>query len=85
MLAVRLFSLTAMAFENGVSEAKIMLGQSAVFSGDSAELGIGANLGASVYFDALKTRGGNSSSIRLFGCVGNFSSVSLSHAMQLLS
>jgi branched-chain amino acid transport system substrate-binding protein len=73
MLTVCLFSLSAMAFENGVSEAKIVLGQSAVFSGDSAELGIRANLGASVYFDALNARGGiNGRKIELLKDDDNF-------------
>lgn len=44
--------------EVGVTEGKIVLGQSAVFSGDSAELGIRALLGARVFFDNLNAQGG---------------------------
>lgn len=44
--------------EPGVSENRILLGQSAAFSGPAAQLGIQLNLGARVYFDALNEKGG---------------------------
>ena len=44
--------------ESGVSESKIILGQSAAFSGPAAQLGIQLHTGAKVYFDALNERGG---------------------------
>jgi ABC-type branched-subunit amino acid transport system substrate-binding protein len=46
------------ASEPGVSDTRIVLGQSAPFSGPSAQLGIQYNLGAQVYFDALNAVGG---------------------------
>lgn len=52
-----IFGATASA-EVGVTEGKIVLGQSAVFSGESAELGIRALLGARVFFDNLNAQGG---------------------------
>lgn len=58
LLSLLVFSNALLGAENGVSEGKIVLGQSAVFSGDSAQLGIRANLGAMVFFDALNARGG---------------------------
>ncbi len=57
-LVFSMSSLMALASEIGVSDKKILLAQSAVFSGDSAELGLRANLGARVFFDALNARGG---------------------------
>ncbi|WP_295751321.1 ABC transporter substrate-binding protein [Undibacterium sp.] len=58
LISLLMFSSALLASENGVTDGKIILGQSAVFSGDSAELGIRANLGAMAYFDALNARGG---------------------------
>jgi branched-chain amino acid transport system substrate-binding protein len=58
LIPLLIFSSPLLASENGVTDGKILLGQSAVFSGDSAELGIRANLGAMAYFDALNARGG---------------------------
>jgi branched-chain amino acid transport system substrate-binding protein len=40
------------------SEAKIVLGQSAPFTGAAAQLGIQFNAGAKVYFDQVNARGG---------------------------
>jgi len=40
------------------SERRIVLGQSAAFSGPAAQLGIQMNRGAKVYFDALNAAGG---------------------------
>lgn len=72
-LVLSIFCLPGIASENGISETKIVLGQSAVFSGDSAELGIRANLGASVFFDALNARGGiNGRKIELLKDDDNF-------------
>ena len=42
----------------GVSDQKVLLGQSAAFSGAAAQLGIQLHAGAKVYFDALNERGG---------------------------
>lgn len=48
------------------SERRIVLGQSAAFSGPAAQLGIQMNRGAKVYFDALNTAGGvNGNTIEL--------------------
>ena len=45
---------------------RIVLGQSAAFSGPAAQLGIQLNMGAKIYFDALNANGGvNGSSIEL--------------------
>jgi branched-chain amino acid transport system substrate-binding protein len=49
---------TALAAEPGVTESTILLGQSAAFSGPSAQLGIQYHLGAQVYFDAINANGG---------------------------
>lgn len=42
----------------GLSSQKIVLGQSAAFSGPSEQLGLQYYLGAKLYFDALNARGG---------------------------
>ena len=44
--------------ENGVTDNRILLGQSAAFSGPAAQLGIQLHAGAKVYFDALNEKGG---------------------------
>lgn len=44
--------------ESGVNDNRILLGQSAAFSGPAAQLGIQLHAGAKVYFDALNERGG---------------------------
>ncbi|MGA2548933.1 MAG: ABC transporter substrate-binding protein [Burkholderiaceae bacterium] len=49
---------SAFAAEVGVTENRIVLGESAPFTGAAAQLGIQYNLGAEVYFDALNAAGG---------------------------
>jgi len=44
--------------ETGVSERKIVIGQSAAFSGPAAQLGIQLNAGAKAYFDHVNAAGG---------------------------
>lgn len=44
--------------ETGVTDQKILLGQSAAFSGPAAQLGIQMHAGAKAYFDSLNARGG---------------------------
>lgn len=44
--------------ESGVTDKKIILGQSAAFTGPAAQLGIHMHAGAKVYFDALNESGG---------------------------
>lgn len=52
-----LLALPAVA-ENGVSEHKIIIGQSAAFSGPAAQLGIQLHAGAKAYFDHVNSSGG---------------------------
>lgn len=49
---------TTAAAENGVTPAKIVLGQAAVFSGPAAQLGIQMRNGIKAYFDYVNERGG---------------------------
>src|SRR5207247_5454863 len=44
--------------ENGVSANRILLGQSAVFSGPAAQLGLQMRNGIKAYFDYVNERGG---------------------------
>ena len=44
--------------ENGVSDQKILLGQSAAFSGVAAQLGLQLHAGAKAYFDTVNAQGG---------------------------
>lgn len=44
--------------ETGVTDQKILLGQSAAFSGPAAQLGIQLNAGAKAYFDQVNEQGG---------------------------
>ena len=44
--------------ETGVTTNRILLGQSAAFSGPAAQLGIDLNAGARLYFDNLNAQGG---------------------------
>ncbi|MEB0140364.1 MULTISPECIES: ABC transporter substrate-binding protein [unclassified Undibacterium] len=44
--------------ENGITDRKIVLGQSAAFSGPAAQLGIQLNVGAKAYFDHVNASGG---------------------------
>ena len=46
------------AAEAGVTDQKILLGQSAAFTGAAAQLGIQMHAGAKAYFDALNAQGG---------------------------
>ena len=46
------------AAESGVTDQKILLGQSAAFSGPAAQLGIQLNAGAKAYFDQVNQQGG---------------------------
>ena len=55
--ALLLAPLAARA-ENGVTDQKILLGQSAAFSGAAAQLGIQMHAGAKAYFDHLNQQGG---------------------------
>lgn len=48
----------ATAAEDGVSDQKILLGQSAAFSGPAAQLGIQMHAGAKAYFDLVNAQGG---------------------------
>ncbi len=52
------FGLAANAAETGVTDQKILLGQSAAFSGPAAQLGIQMHAGAKAYFDAVNAQGG---------------------------
>ncbi|MFZ6844179.1 ABC transporter substrate-binding protein [Undibacterium sp. RuTC16W] len=54
-----LLGVTASAVaEQGVTEQKIILGQSAAFSGPAAQLGIQLHAGAKAYFDQVNSTGG---------------------------
>ncbi len=57
---VLLFSMTVTAAwaESGVTDKKVILGQSAAFTGPSAQLGIHMHAGAMVYFDSVNEAGG---------------------------
>ncbi|SDX61070.1 amino acid/amide ABC transporter substrate-binding protein, HAAT family (TC 3.A.1.4.-) [Collimonas sp. OK242] len=50
--------LSASFAESGVTDQKIVLGQSAAFSGPAAQLGIQMNAGAKAYFDSVNEQGG---------------------------
>ena len=66
-LIQRLAGVTAvLALPARAQAARIVLGQSAAFSGPAAQLGIQMNRGARVYFDALNAQGGvNGGSVEL--------------------
>jgi len=57
LAAAAVFSLDSRA-ENGVSANRILLGQSAVFSGPAAQLGIQMRNGIKAYLDYVNERGG---------------------------
>ena len=59
-LGFALLALSGMAHANdpGVSNQRILLGQSAAFSGPAAQLGIQMHAGAKAYFDFVNRRGG---------------------------
>lgn len=46
------------AAETGVTDQKIVIGQSAAFTGPAAQLGIQMHAGAKAYFDAVNAQGG---------------------------
>lgn len=52
------FSTLVCRAETGVSAGRILLGQSAAFSGPAAQLGIDLHAGARLYFDSLNAQGG---------------------------
>ena len=59
-------SSAALALPAFAQNNRIVLGQSAAFSGPAAQLGIQMNIGARIYFNALNAQGGvNGSSIEL--------------------
>lgn len=51
-------SLPSRAAEHGVTDTTIWLGQSAPFTGPSAQIGIQYNAGAQAYFDRVNAQGG---------------------------
>jgi ABC-type branched-subunit amino acid transport system substrate-binding protein len=51
------FALLAQA-ESGITDTKIVLGQSAAFSGPAAQLGLQLHAGAMAYFNQINERGG---------------------------
>ncbi|RZA30362.1 MAG: ABC transporter permease, partial [Proteobacteria bacterium] len=52
------FSAVVCRAETGVTGSRILLGQSAAFSGPAAQLGIDLNAGARLYFDNVNQQGG---------------------------
>ncbi len=56
--ALTAWSGSAAAQAAGLSDTRIVLGQSAPFSGAAEQLGVQFYLGAQLYFDALNARGG---------------------------
>ncbi|MBV1732862.1 MAG: ABC transporter substrate-binding protein [Hydrogenophaga sp.] len=56
--ALAAWGAAAQAQSEGVSDNRIVLGQSAPFSGAAVQLGLQFNLGAQLHFDALNARGG---------------------------
>ncbi|MBC3870402.1 ABC transporter substrate-binding protein [Undibacterium oligocarboniphilum] len=57
-LAVACLPAASALAESGVTEHKIILGQSAAFSGPAAQLGIQLHAGAKAYFDYINLTGG---------------------------
>jgi ABC-type branched-subunit amino acid transport system substrate-binding protein len=56
--ALLTFSGAARADDPGITDRRILLGQSAAFSGPAAQLGIQMHAGAKAYFDYINRRGG---------------------------
>ena len=56
--ALLAFSGQALANDPGITDHKILLGQSAAFSGPTAQLGIQMHAGAKAYFDQVNRHGG---------------------------
>ena len=52
------FTARALAADVGVTDDRIVIAQSAAFSGPASQLGIQVNLGAKVYFDQINKAGG---------------------------
>lgn len=52
------FTALACRAETGVTDSRILLGQSAAFSGPAAQLGIDLHAGAKLYFDSVNKQGG---------------------------
>ncbi|MFZ2999151.1 MAG: ABC transporter substrate-binding protein [Undibacterium umbellatum] len=57
-VALVLMAMANVQAETGVTDKKILLGQSAAFTGPAAELGIQLNSGAKLYFDQVNATGG---------------------------
>ena len=57
-LAVSFTAIGSVFAEVGVTDQKILLGQSAAFSGPAAQLGIQLHAGAKAYFDQVNEQGG---------------------------
>lgn len=57
-VALALMAMANVHAETGVTDKKILLGQSAAFSGPAAQLGMQLNSGAKVYFDQVNATGG---------------------------
>ena len=58
LILVLAMALPQVAYAQGVSAERILLGQAAVFSGPAAQLGIQMNRGAKLFFDNLNAAGG---------------------------
>ena len=52
------FNSARVSADPGVTESKILVGQSAAFSGPAAQLGIQMHAGAKAYFDHVNAIGG---------------------------
>ncbi|MFZ6744299.1 ABC transporter substrate-binding protein [Undibacterium sp. JH2W] len=57
-VALVLMAMANVHAETGVTDRKILLGQSAAFTGPAAELGLQLNSGAKIYFDQVNAAGG---------------------------
>jgi branched-chain amino acid transport system substrate-binding protein len=57
-VALVLMAMANAQAETGVTDRKILLGQSAAFSGPAAQLGLQLNSGAKTYFDQVNAAGG---------------------------
>lgn len=58
LLLALTIAIQSHAAEHGVSDNAVLIGQSAPFTGDAAELGIQYNRGAQIYFDLVNAQGG---------------------------
>ncbi|MFZ6872888.1 ABC transporter substrate-binding protein [Undibacterium sp. Di27W] len=57
-VALVLMAMANVHAETGVTDRKILLGQSAAFTGPAKELGLQLNSGAKIYFDQVNAAGG---------------------------